>query len=131
MAPKSETLGAVTVTSATLNDVPALIEIHTSAFKSDLFSNLMLSNRSEDAHQGLMRKSVDNWTEDPCAQILKAIDIDGRILGWACWILKPAQTVALPANQNLEDTTSAEMISQNPTNKSTQQESDPTRLLLI
>jgi GNAT superfamily N-acetyltransferase len=129
MAPKSDTLGAVTLTSATLDDVPALIEIHTSAFKSDLFSSLMLSNRPEDAHQVLMRKSVDNWMEDSCAQIIKAVDTDERVLGWACWILKPAQIVALSADQNLKDTASTETTSQNPKKKTTQQESDPTRVL--
>ncbi|KAN0099768.1 acyl-CoA N-acyltransferase [Hyaloscypha variabilis] len=129
MAPKSDTLGAVTLTSATLDDVPALIEIHTSAFKSDLFSSLMLSNRPEDAHQVLMRKSVDNWMEDSCAQIIKAVDTDERVLGWACWILKPAQIVALSVDQNLKDTASTETTSQNPKKKTTQQESDPTRVL--
>jgi hypothetical protein len=43
----------------TSNDVPALVKVHTAAFKSDQFSNLMLLNRDENAHQTLMHRSIE------------------------------------------------------------------------
>ena len=77
----------MTISLATVDDVPILVQVHTSAFKSDMFSNLMLLNRPENMHQNLMRKSIDYWLSDPKSQIIKA-ELDGRIVGWACWVLK-------------------------------------------
>lgn len=48
----------------------------------------MLLNRPVDAHQVLMKKSIDHWLVDPHAQIIKVVDADGRLVGWACWVLK-------------------------------------------
>ncbi|KAK2044757.1 acyl-CoA N-acyltransferase [Colletotrichum somersetense] len=70
------------------DDVPDLLRVHTAAFKTDQFSNLMLLNRDEDAHQEVMGRSIRRWMSDPAARLTRALDADGRLVGWSCWIVK-------------------------------------------
>lgn len=72
------------------DDVDDLVRVHTAAFKTDQFSNLMLLGRADDAHEKLMRKAIEGWVTAPEASLMKAIDSSGRALGWACWIVKDA-----------------------------------------
>ncbi|KAI8265415.1 hypothetical protein K4K58_011346 [Colletotrichum sp. SAR11_239] len=72
------------------DDVDDLVRVHTAAFKTDQFSNLMLLGRAVDAHEKLMRKTIEGWVTAPEASLMKAIDSSGRVLGWACWIVKDA-----------------------------------------
>ncbi|KAF4833380.1 hypothetical protein CGCTS75_v003980 [Colletotrichum tropicale] len=72
------------------DDVDYLVRVHTAAFKTDQFSNLMLLGREDNAHQKLMRKAIEGWVTAPEASLMKAIDSSGRVLGWACWIVKDA-----------------------------------------
>ncbi|KAF4818817.1 hypothetical protein CGCSCA5_v004875 [Colletotrichum siamense] len=72
------------------NDVDDLVRVHTAAFKTDQFSNLMLLGREDNAHQKLMRKAIEGWVAAPEASLMKAIDSSGRVLGWTCWIVKDA-----------------------------------------
>lgn len=37
-----------------------------------------------------MRHSIEEWFSDSKAQIIKAVDEEGEILGWACWIAAEA-----------------------------------------
>jgi ribosomal protein S18 acetylase RimI-like enzyme len=90
MSNQDNTRAAAMLAPATANDIPALIRVHTAAFKSDLFSHLMLLQRPDDAHQILMQKSLDYWFADAHAQIIKAVDTKGEVVGWACWVLREA-----------------------------------------
>jgi GNAT superfamily N-acetyltransferase len=82
---------AVTIADATTRDVPALVDLHTAAFRSDLFSKFMLLDKPDNAHQLLMARSIHHWLEVSSAHIIKAVDNDGKIVGWACWVLKEAE----------------------------------------
>ncbi|KFY84573.1 hypothetical protein V500_09199 [Pseudogymnoascus sp. VKM F-4518 (FW-2643)] len=90
MSDQDNIRAAAMLAPATANDIPALVRVHTAAFKSDQFSHLMLLQRPDDAHQTLMQKSIDYWFADAHAQIIKAVDTDGQVVGWACWILRDA-----------------------------------------
>ncbi|KAJ0161805.1 hypothetical protein CTA2_5579 [Colletotrichum tanaceti] len=79
---------AVSIVSATPDDMAELVKLHTAAFRSDLFSNLMLLNRPADTHQLLMLKSIDHWFGDVNTHLIKAVAADGQMVGWACWALK-------------------------------------------
>ncbi|KAK2743147.1 GNAT family [Colletotrichum kahawae] len=72
------------------DDVEKLVRVHTAAFKTDQFSNLMLLGRDDDAHQKLMRKAIEGWVSAPETRLMKAIDASGCVLGWACWVVKDA-----------------------------------------
>lgn len=78
----------VTLGPVTDDDVLNLVEMHTAAFKSDQFSNLMILNPDEKAHQRLMQKSIQSWISDPAAQLIQATDTSEEVLGWACLVLK-------------------------------------------
>lgn len=82
------TVASCTLTQATAEDIPALVQVHTAAFRSDLFSHLMLLDRPDGAHQALMRKSIEHWLADPRSHVIKAVDANGQVLGWACWVLQ-------------------------------------------
>ncbi|KAI8276650.1 hypothetical protein K4K59_009698 [Colletotrichum sp. SAR11_240] len=56
------------------DDVDDLVRVHTAAFKTDQFSNLMLLGREDNAHQKLMRKAIEGWVTAPEASLMKAID---------------------------------------------------------
>lgn len=95
--PQTITTASWTLAPATADDMKALVDVHTAAFKSDLFSHLMLLGRPDGAHQALMRKSLEHWFADPRASLTKAVDAEGKIVAWACWVLRdhdpaPAQT---------------------------------------
>ncbi|KAK1992584.1 acyl-CoA N-acyltransferase, partial [Colletotrichum falcatum] len=78
----------VSLSPVEADDVPALLRVHTAAFKTDQFSNLMLLNRDEDAHQEVMGRSIRRWMSDPDAKLTRALDADGRLVGWSCWVVK-------------------------------------------
>ncbi|KAK1589882.1 acyl-CoA N-acyltransferase, partial [Colletotrichum navitas] len=78
----------VSLSPVQAEDVPALLRVHTAAFKTDQFSNLMLLNRDEDAHHEVMGRSIRRWISDPAAKLTRALDEDGRLVGWSCWIVK-------------------------------------------
>lgn len=79
----------ISLTPVLPSDVADLVEVHTAAFEPDRFSNLMLLNRAQDAHQAMMRKSIDFWMSDPTATLVKAVDSDtGNVMGWACCVTK-------------------------------------------
>ncbi|KAF3806768.1 hypothetical protein GCG54_00000134 [Colletotrichum gloeosporioides] len=69
-------------------DVDDLVRVHTAAFKTDQFSNLMLLGRADDAHEKLMRKAIEGWISAPYTSFMKATDASGRVLGWSCWQVK-------------------------------------------
>lgn len=97
-------MAAWTLTEATIEDVPDLIRVHTAAYRSDLFSNLMLLNRSDEMHQALMQNSIEHWLAEPQAHIIKAAGADGQIVGWACWVLKERPIAAGKADKPTEET---------------------------
>lgn len=116
----------VTIIPATEDDIPALIKIHTAAFRSDLFSILMLLNRDEDAHQNLMRKSIDHWFADPHTQIIKAVDHDtGQILGWACWALKGAESDEVEKGEGKDEGAGKQKASSQPGEANATEETPP------
>ncbi|GKT44796.1 uncharacterized protein ColSpa_04977 [Colletotrichum spaethianum] len=78
----------VSLSAVQADDISSLLKVHTAAFKPDQFSNLMLLNRDENAHQELMAKSIQRWMSDPTAKLTKALDANGKLVGWSCWILK-------------------------------------------
>ncbi|KAK1705936.1 acyl-CoA N-acyltransferase [Colletotrichum acutatum] len=79
----------VSICAVEPSDVDDLVAIHTAAFESDQFSNLMLLNREECAHQNLMRKSVLYWLTNPSTtKLFKAVEGNGKLLGWSCWVKK-------------------------------------------
>ncbi|KAK1976942.1 acyl-CoA N-acyltransferase [Colletotrichum cereale] len=77
----------VSLSAVQADDVPALLRVHTAAFGTDQFSNLMLLNRDENAHE-VMGRSIRRWMSDPAAKLTRALDADGRLVGWSCWIVK-------------------------------------------
>ena len=80
----------ISIVPVSTTDVSSLVRVHTAAFKLDLFSILMVANREENAHQNHMRKSIEFWMSDPDSQLVQAVDADGEIVGWSCWVLKGA-----------------------------------------
>ena len=81
---------------ATSVDVLELAKVHNSAFISDTFSQFMQQNKPSNAHQGLMEKSLNIWFQAPDSKVLKAVDSEGNIVGWTCWLVKE---LPLPAAQ--------------------------------
>lgn len=68
-----------TLAQATVEDVPALVQVHAAAFRSDPFAHhLMLLSRPDGAHQTLMQKSIEHWLADPQARVIKAAHLDGQ-----------------------------------------------------
>ncbi|EPS35767.1 hypothetical protein H072_10739 [Dactylellina haptotyla CBS 200.50] len=70
------------------SDIPELVKIHSDAFKTDQFSNFMLSGKPPGTHESLMERSLNAWFSDPTVWMVKAVDEDGSIVGWACWLTK-------------------------------------------
>jgi ribosomal protein S18 acetylase RimI-like enzyme len=83
-----EDKSGVSLVAATDSDVAALVAINAAAFKSDQFSALMLLDRDEKVHQNLMTKSVGLWMSDATASLIQAVEADGEIVGFSCWIIK-------------------------------------------
>jgi ribosomal protein S18 acetylase RimI-like enzyme len=120
----------IKLTTATLADLPNLLKVHTAAFRSDQFSNLMLLNRDESAHERLMTKSIEFFLSQPDTKLVQAIDPDGQMLGWSCWVIK---------DQKEEDRDSAKNMSSEPIRADQKaapekkpqesQPTDPTRVL--
>ncbi|KAH8599123.1 hypothetical protein B0O99DRAFT_613068 [Bisporella sp. PMI_857] len=89
---REDTESGVSLVAAIPDDVPTLVKIQAAAFKPDQFSNLMILGRDEGVLEGLLKKSVDLWMLDPKAELFKAVDTFGAIIGWSCWILKGEDT---------------------------------------
>ncbi|KAF3909933.1 hypothetical protein ABW20_dc0101377 [Dactylellina cionopaga] len=70
------------------SDVAELVRVHTNAFKTDQFSNCMLSGKPPGAHENLMERTLDVWFSDPTVWMVKAVNEDGAIVGWVCWLTK-------------------------------------------
>ncbi|KAJ5908736.1 acetyltransferase [Penicillium taxi] len=77
----------ISISLATTHDIPDLVRVHTSAFKTDQFSNFMLHGREENTHERMMQKSIEIWLSDPTSKLVKAV-AEGTIVGWACWQTK-------------------------------------------
>ncbi|KAL9622778.1 MAG: hypothetical protein Q9160_002897 [Pyrenula sp. 1 TL-2023] len=84
-SPPNLSLSLIPITHT--SEIPPLVSLHTSAFASDAFSNLMLRGREEGAHQRLMTESIESWLRDDGAQVVKAVDARREVVGWACWVL--------------------------------------------
>ncbi|KAK1530187.1 acetyltransferase [Colletotrichum costaricense] len=93
----------VSICAVEPSDIDDLVTIHTAAFTSDPFSNLMLVGREEGAHQNLMRKSILHWLSNPSTtKIFKAVEGNGNILGWSCWVAKELERKNLEENKSSE-----------------------------
>lgn len=84
-------MGDVILAPVDVSDVAEMVELHALAFKTDAFSNLMLMGRDSDAHQRLMTTAIQTWFDDPAAELAKAVDGSGKMVGWTCWITKAAE----------------------------------------
>ncbi|WQF88206.1 Putative GNAT domain, acyl-CoA N-acyltransferase [Colletotrichum destructivum] len=132
---------SVSLSPITADDVLALLELHSAAFKTDQFSNLMLLNRDANAHQALMDKSIRLWMSDPEAKLTKAVSADGHVVGWSCWTVKTRYPEKSTPTRNPEpetrtDTTAARRQDQveadTPAERKHQDQNaprDPTRVL--
>ncbi|KAK6535730.1 hypothetical protein TWF694_002179 [Orbilia ellipsospora] len=70
-------------------DVAELVRVHSRAFKTDQFSNFMLSGKPPGTHESLMERSIRAWLSDPTVWMVKAVnDDDGAVVGWVCWLTK-------------------------------------------
>ncbi|OKL58397.1 hypothetical protein UA08_06378 [Talaromyces atroroseus] len=78
----------VAIVPASAVDIPDLLRVHKSAFKSDQFSNFMLAGRDENVHRNLMKQSIETWLSTHTSQLVKAVADDGNVVGWACWLVK-------------------------------------------
>ncbi|KAK1967560.1 acyl-CoA N-acyltransferase [Colletotrichum sublineola] len=117
----------VSLSPVQADDVPALLRVHTAAFKTDQFSNLMLLNRDEDAHQEVMTKSIRRWMSDPGAKLTRALDADGRLVGWSCWIVKAGyEEEPAPVREPVTDAEAGQAKHGDP---EVQREQDPARVL--
>ncbi|KAL0935130.1 GNAT family [Colletotrichum truncatum] len=92
----------------------------------------MLLNRNENAHQELMRKSIQSWISDPDARLLKATDANDQVIGWSCWITKEAQqsetttgTESKPENETVREGAAPEELSK----RKAEPPQDPARAL--
>jgi len=88
MASELKDAGKVTLAPVTPDDVPQLTKLHAAAFKSDLFFNLMMLHRDEGAAAPLIQRGIEADMSNPNATLIKAMDENGDIVGWACWELK-------------------------------------------
>jgi GNAT superfamily N-acetyltransferase len=95
--PQTTPTASWTLAPVTADDMEALVDVHTAAFRSDLFSHLMLLGRPDGAHQALMRKSLEHWFGDPRASLTKAVDAEGHIVAWACWVLRDNDSMTTKA----------------------------------
>lgn len=96
-APTTAPTASWTLAPATVDDMKALVDVHAAAFRADLFSALMMLGRPDDAHHALMCKAFEQWFADPSARLTKAVDAEGRIVAWACWILKDNDSIVMKA----------------------------------
>ena len=78
----------ISLDSATSSDVLDLVNIQAAAFKFDQLSNLMTLGRDENTHKGILGKTIELWMSDPASQLIKAVDTNGDVVGWSCWVLK-------------------------------------------
>lgn len=76
------------------SDVPELVRVHSAAFKTDQFSNFMLNGKPPGTHESLMERAIQSWISDPTSRIFKAVNEDGIIVGWACWLTKEKQPIS-------------------------------------
>lgn len=102
-APTTAPTASWTLAPATVDDTKALVDVHAAAFRADLFSALMLLGRPDDAHHALMRKTLEVWFADPQARLTKAVDADGHIVAWACWILRDNDSTATEVSQEAKE----------------------------
>ncbi|KAJ5106956.1 acetyltransferase [Penicillium angulare] len=72
-------------------DTPELAKIHATAMETDQFWKLMLQGKPPGTHEHIMIRNILSWIEDPTARILKAVNEDGDITAWACWLTKEKQ----------------------------------------
>ncbi|KXH67652.1 acetyltransferase [Colletotrichum salicis] len=70
--------GQVSILAVEPNEIDDLVAIHTAALKTDQFSNLMLLNREEGAHQNLMRKSILHWLSNSSSTKLFKAESDQK-----------------------------------------------------
>ncbi|KAF3907053.1 hypothetical protein AA313_de0208847 [Arthrobotrys entomopaga] len=80
----------------TESDIAELVRVHANAFKTDQFSNFMLDGKPPGTHENLMERSIRAWLSDPTVWMVKAINDDGSIVGWACWLMKSAERSTAP-----------------------------------
>ncbi|KAJ6259691.1 hypothetical protein Dda_5329 [Drechslerella dactyloides] len=86
------------------SDIAELVKVHTDAFKADQFSNFMLSGKPPGAHESLMERSLNAWFSDPTYWMVKAVNDDGAIVGWACWLTKAMDNTEKQVPSNATDT---------------------------
>ncbi|TDZ30454.1 hypothetical protein C8035_v002439 [Colletotrichum spinosum] len=98
----------IRITPASPDDVQQLVKIHTAAFASDRFSQLMLLNRGPHAHEALMLRSIEEWAANPAAKLYRAVDAQGQVVGWSCWIINEAKEVAPSASTETSATDAKE-----------------------
>ncbi|KAF3902508.1 hypothetical protein ABW21_db0204255 [Orbilia brochopaga] len=81
----------VSIQQAVESDIPELVQVHSKAFKADQFSNFMLSGKPPGAHEDMMERSLKFWFSDPTVWLVKAVNDDGAIVGWVCWLTKTVE----------------------------------------
>ncbi|KAK6336237.1 hypothetical protein TWF696_001799 [Orbilia brochopaga] len=86
------------------SDIPELVRVHSKAFKADQFSNFMLYGKPSGAHESLMERSINAWISDPTVWLVKAVNEDGTIIGWACWLTKTVDNAEKQAPSVAKDT---------------------------
>jgi predicted N-acetyltransferase YhbS len=96
----------ITISPATLADIPALLEIKRAAFEYDQFHHLMMMGKDPEARRKLLKKSTEESIESPGNAVLKATDkTTGEILGWAIWnfanydVVKPRQELITQSHE--------------------------------
>ncbi|KAJ5279351.1 acetyltransferase [Penicillium angulare] len=73
------------------HDGPELARVHAAAMKTDQFWQFMLQGKPPFTHEQIMVRHIGSWIADPTARILKAVNEDGAIIAWACWLTKEKQ----------------------------------------
>ncbi|EXF76159.1 acetyltransferase [Colletotrichum fioriniae PJ7] len=119
----------VSICAVESSDIDDLVMIHTAAFKSDQFSNLMLLDREEGGHQNLMRKSIFHWLSSPSTtKLFKVVEGNGKILGWSCWVAKELQRKK-PDESKSSETPSDPNLSKEKARSDKDAPRDPARVL--
>lgn len=72
---------AMTLTRASVSDIPNLVRIHLAAFAYDSAARLILRNK--DNHKGKLQSMLESEMSNPKGSLIKAISKEPRdILGW-------------------------------------------------
>lgn len=68
------------------NDIPTLIQISHSAFEHDRHTRMKMHEKgTDDINSEMPSNMMDGYFDNPRVRMIKAVDEDGRIIGYTNW----------------------------------------------